>query len=535
MLEITFKDIYKNYGFNNILDNINFSIKTNEKVCLIGSNGCGKSTILKLISKEELPTKGSVFINNNAKIGILKQMPEEKYNEIVVEDILYDSFKELNCLKSKMNKLEKQFDNQKSINKYIKLQEEYINKGGYEIKTEIDKLVSAFDISYLLNNKFKNLSGGEKTIVSLIVILLQKPSILILDEPTNHLDIKMLSYLEKILKEYDGTIVMVSHDRYFIDNVANKIILIENGKNYVFNTNYSNYLTQNYERKLKEEKDYIVQQKEIEKLKSSAKRLREFAKKTGTGGEMFYKRAKSIETKISKMNIIQRPLKQTSIPINFDNNSRSGNIVLSIKDYEKAYENKKLFKNMNLDIYYKDRICLFGKNGSGKTTLIKDIVNGNEFIKKGSNLKIGYIPQEIVFFDENKTVIEEAREFFEKEEHYLRSALDKFLFKKDDIYKRISKLSGGERLRLKLFEIMQKENNFLIFDEITNHIDIRTKELLETAIIEFSGTVLFISHDRYFINKIANKIAIISDNKINLYIGNYEYNKSKFDFFNKKC
>lgn len=527
MIEITLKDISKNYGFNNVLENVNFDIKTNEKVALLGSNGCGKSTILKLITKEEVQTSGSVFIKNGAKLGVLKQIPDSKYDEVIVNDILYDSFKELNEIKSKMDKLESDLSNEKSIIKYSKLQEEYISKGGYEISSNIDKLVAAFNIRSLLNSKFKTLSGGEKTIVSLITILLQGPDILILDEPTNHLDIKMFNYLEKVLIDYKGTILMVSHDRYFLDRVATKIILIENGKSYVFNTNYSNCLILNKERKLKEEKDYNTQQKEIESLKASARRLREYARKTGTGGEIFYKRAKSIEHRIEKMEKIEKPVKEKSIPLNFSSSSRSGDIVLSIKNFNKSFD-KVLFEDANLDVYYKDRICIFGENGSGKSTLIKEIIKGNEKIKKGSSLKISYIPQEIVFDDENKRVIEEARKYFIGEENKLRSALDKFLFKTDDVYKKLNRLSGGERLRLKLFEIMQEESNFLILDEVTNHIDIKAKEVLEDAINHFSGTVLFISHDRYFINNVANKIAIIKNKKIKLYVGNYDDNKNKF-------
>ena len=528
MIEITLKDVVKNYGFENVLNDINFDIKTNEKVALVGNNGCGKSTILKLITKEDMPNSGSIFIKNGAKIGVLKQIPDNKYDEVLVKDILYDSFKKLNEIKNKMDKLESNLSDEKVIIKYSKLQEEYIKKGGYEINANVDRLVAAFDIKDLLNNKFKTLSGGEKTIVSLITILLQEPSILLLDEPTNHLDIKMLNYLEKVLIDYKGTILMVSHDRYFLDKIANKIILIENGKSYVFNTNYSNYIIQNKERKIKEEKDYNVQQREIESLKASAKRLREFARKTGTGGEIFYKRAKSIEHKIEKMKKIEKPFKEKSIPLSFNSTFRSGDIVLSIKNYNKSFD-KVLFKNANLDVYYKDRICIFGINGSGKSTLIKEIVNGNDAIKKGSNLKISYIPQEIVFKDENKRVIEEARKYFIGEENKLRSALDKFLFKTDDVYKKLNRLSGGERLRLKLFEIMQEESNFLILDEVTNHIDIKAKEVLEDAINHFSGTILFVSHDRYFINNVANKVAIIKDNKIKIFTGNYDDNISKFD------
>ena len=533
MIEIAFKNVRKNYGFKDVLENINFEIMTNEKVALIGANGCGKSTIFKLIIKEEIPSSGIISVRNKAKIGILNQFIND-YDNKKVKDIIKESFKEINILKEKLDKLEKKIANNIDINntiiKYSKLQEEFIKLGGYEMNSNIDKLVSAFKINNLLDKDYGLLSGGEKTIINLICVLMQKPDILLLDEPTNHLDIKMMSFLENLLKDYNATIFIISHDRYFLNRIVDKTILIEDGKNYVFYGNYDDYIIQNKNRLEKYEKDYKVQEKKICAMEKSAKRLREFAGKTGTGGEIFYKRAKSIEKRISKMDKMKRPVKEDIIPINLSSNIRSGNVVLKITNLCKRFNDKVIFNNLNLNVLYQDRICIFGSNGCGKTTLLKEILNSDKSIYIGSSVKIGYISQIINFNDETISIYEEARKYFIGDESYLRSALNKFLFKKDDIYKRLNKLSGGERVRLKLFCLINNEYNFLIFDEITNYIDISTKEVLESAIKNFNGTVLFISHDRYFIDQVATKIALIKNYNIKVFDGNYTENSLYLDF-----
>ena len=528
MLEIVLNNINKSFGSKQVLKNINFEIKTNERVALIGPNGCGKTTILKMINKEDNPTSGDVFIRKGAKVEMLSQYPREYLNNYKVNDIIYDSFKEIIEMDTKLKNIENEMMNatgdklNKLINKYSALQEKFINIGGYEMNSKVDKLVAAFGINNLLDKKYKELSGGEKTIINLISILLKDPDILLLDEPTNHLDIDMLEWLEKFINSCNKTIVIVSHDRYFIDKVVNKIILIDNGEEEIFNGNYSYFLNENEERVMREFNEYKNQQKQIDAMKKTIKKLREWGKLAYPCGEKFFRRAASIEKRLEKMDIIEKPKQDEIINLAFNINHRGSNKIIELDNYDMSIGDRKLFNKVNLLIRYKERICLMGKNGTGKSTFIKHLINRDENIKIGPHIKIGYIPQEIVFENENISVIEEARKYFEGYEEHLRSALVKFLFYSDGIYTRLSKLSGGERLRLKLFCLMQEDNNLLVLDEPTNHIDINTKEILEEALNNYNGTLLVVSHDRYFINKIATRIVMIENKNLISYIGNYD-------------
>lgn len=528
MLEIVLNNINKSFGSKQVLKNINFEIKTNERVALIGPNGCGKTTILKMINKEDNPTSGDIFIRKGAKVEMLSQYPREYLNNYKVNDIIYDSFKEIIEMDTKLKNIENEMMNatgdklNKLINKYSALQEKFINIGGYEMNSKVDKLVAAFGINNLLDKKYKELSGGEKTIINLISILLKDPDILLLDEPTNHLDIDMLEWLEKFINSCNKTIVIVSHDRYFIDKVVNKIILIDNGEEEIFNGNYSYFLNENEERVMREFNEYKNQQKQIDAMKKTIKKLREWGKLAYPCGEKFFRRAASIEKRLEKMDIIEKPKQDEIINLAFNINHRGSNKIIELDNYDMSIGDRKLFNKVNLLIRYKERICLMGKNGTGKSTFIKHLINRDENIKIGPHIKIGYIPQEIVFENENISVIEEARKYFEGYEEHLRSALVKFLFYSDGIYTRLSKLSGGERLRLKLFCLMQEDNNLLVLDEPTNHIDINTKEILEEALNNYNGTLLVVSHDRYFINKIATRIVMIENKNLISYIGNYD-------------
>ena len=528
MLEIVLNNINKSFGSKQVLKNINFEIKTNERVALIGPNGCGKTTILKMINKEDNPTSGDVFIRKGAKVEMLSQYPREYLNNYKVNDIIYDSFKEIIEMDIKLKNIENEMMNatgdklNKLINKYSALQEKFINIGGYEMNSKVDKLVAAFKINSLLDKTYKELSGGEKTIINLISILLKDPDILLLDEPTNHLDIDMLEWLEKFINSCNKTIVIVSHDRYFLDKVVNKIILIDNGEEEIFNGNYSYFLNENEERVMREFNEYKNQQKQIDAMKKTIKKLREWGKLAYPCGEKFFRRAASIEKRLEKMDILEKPKQDENINLAFNINHRGSNKIIERVNYDMFIGDRKLFNKVNLLIRYKERICLMGKNGTGKSTFIKHLINRDENIKIGPHIKIGYIPQEIVFENENISVIEEARKYFEGYEEHLRSALVKFLFYSDGIYTRLNMLSGGERLRLKLFCLMQEDNNLLLLDEPTNHIDINTKEILEEALNNYNGTILVVSHDRYFINKIATRIVMIENKNLISYIGNYD-------------
>ena len=528
MIELGINKVSKQFGNKKVLKDISFEIKTNEKVALIGQNGCGKSTLLKLICKEETPTSGDIVIRKDASIAILEQKPKVEWNEIIVKDILYSSFKKINELESKLKAEEKKLTEavgnelDRVIKRYTTLQEEFMSIGGYEINSKVDKIISGFKVEHLVDKQYKDLSGGEKTIINLMNILLQEPDILLLDEPTNHLDIDTLEWLENFINNYKKTVLIVSHDRYFLDKVVTKTILIDNGESEIFNGNYSYYLEENEKRIMQEFNEYKTQAKQIEAMKKSIKRLREFGKLAYPTGEKFFKRAASIEKRLEKIEVLDKPQKEVKIPLNFDFNKRSGNDVIEFNKFNYSIGDRELFKNATLFVKYQERVCLMGKNGSGKSTLIKEILNNNQNIKLGSNISIGYIPQEIIFEDENITVLEEAHKYFNGTEEVLRSALFKFLFYGEGVFVRLNKLSGGERIRLKLFCTMQKNNNLLILDEPTNHIDINTKEILEEALKTYQGTILMISHDRYFINKVATRIVYLEDKKLISYVGNYD-------------
>lgn len=528
MIDINLSKINKAYGTERVLNDIDITIQKGEKVALIGANGSGKTTILKIISKIENPNSGDVSIRKNAVVGYLSQIPEEQ--DILIKDYIYKAFDSLLELKRKLESLEENLTSDiKAIEKYTRLQEEFIDRGGYEYETKIAKVLAAFDITEeMLSRNFNSLSGGEKTIISLIKLLLGSPDILLLDEPTNHLDIKRIEWLENYLNSYKGTVVIVSHDRYFLDKVVNKVFLLTKRGVESYFGNYSYFIKENENRLMLEFKAYKDQQKIIEAMKKSIKRLREYGHLCGdSGGEIFYRRAASIEKRLEKLEKLDKPDEKKKLNVDFSDSSRTGHDVLTLKNLSLGFTNKTLLERAKLDLYYKEKACLIGENGSGKTTLIKEILKGNPSIKLGTNIKLGYIPQEIIFENNEYTILEEARKHFIGPEEHLRSALFKFLFAGDTIYKKIKYLSGGEKVRLKLFCLIQNKYNFLILDEPTNHIDMDTREILENALIEFNGTILFISHDRYFINKVATHILELKDKKITKIIGNYDYYNHK--------
>ena len=523
MIDINLNNINKSYGFDKILNNVNLTIKKGEKVALIGPNGCGKSTLLKLIAGIENLDSGEISIRKGITIGYLSQMPEE--NDILVKDYIYSTFNEVLELKTKLEHLEKNLNSDmKAITKYTNLQEKFINIGGYEYETKISKVLSAFDITEeMLNRNFETLSGGEKTICSLIKLILTEPDILLLDEPTNHLDIKKIEWLEKYLSTIKSTIIIVSHDRYFLDKTINKILLLTKRGLEEYFGNYSYFIEENENRIMLEFKKYKEQEKIIEAMKKSIKKLQEFGRLCGpTGGEIFYRRAASIKKRLEKIEKLEKPVQKKKITIDFNGDTRSGKEVLKINNLNLSFGNRQLLSNVELKIFINEKICLIGENGTGKSTLIKEILCENDKIKMGSNIKFAYIPQEIIFENNNLSIIEEARKNFIGDEEHLRSALFKYLFTGENIYKKIKFLSGGEKVRLKLFCLIQNKYNFLILDEPTNHIDIDTREILENALIEFNGSILFVSHDRYFINKVATHIVELKNNNLYKYIGNYD-------------
>lgn len=535
MIELSLSNIEKNFGFKKVLNGFNLELKTKERIALIGPNGSGKTTIFKIIIGEENINNGNISIRKDSTIGMLSQIPPIFKEETTVKEILLIGKTKIIEIEQKLRELENKMSTCKpnELNNLLKrygiLQEKFNNLNGYQLESDVNKICNGFKIKpEMLERKFNTLSGGEKTIVYFASLILSEPSILLLDEPTNHLDIDTLEWLEEYLKNYKGSILISSHDRYFLDKVTTKTILIERGKEEVFFGNYSYYLEENERRIMAEFEDFKDQQKQIAAMKASIKKLQEFGRLAFPGGESFFKRAASIQKRLDKIELLEKPETKKELPLDFQVQKRSGKEVLIIDNLSLMIGDRILLEDANMHIRYGEKVCLMGKNGTGKSTIIKllfndtpaEIVDGE--IKLGSNVNIGYLPQEIHFEDENATVLDTARRFFDGSETALRATLAKFLFYGENVFKKVGSLSGGEKVRLKLLELIQKKANFLILDEPTNHIDIDTKEMLEEALNEYSGTILFISHDRYFINKLAKRTLCIEDGHINSYLGNYD-------------
>ena len=524
MIEISLNKINKNYGFNSVLNDLSFDIKSGERASLIGSNGCGKTTTLRLIMGIEQPDSGSLSVRRGSKIGYLTQIPPLEGDDVLAKDVYLRGIKDLIELENKINEfINNMNSSEKDIKELSRLQEEFRIKGGYLLKEKIEKVKHGFKLSEsVLNTKYNLLSGGEKTIVNLASLVLSEPDILLLDEPTNHLDIDTLEWFEEYLNNYKGALLLVSHDRYFMDRVCNKIICIENGHEDIYYGNYSYYLDESDKRFLLQMQKYKNQQKEIKAIKEAIIRLKEWGAKADN--PIFFRRAASMEKRLERMEKIDKPVEKKDLKINLSTIETSANWVLDIKNLDLQIDTKSLLEKSNMNVYFKERVCLMGKNGCGKTTLIKNIMNNtHESIKIGVNVSIGYIPQEIRFQDEELTIYEYMRSIFVGSESELRSKLSRFYFGEESISKKLKSISGGEKVRIKLLELILKKSNFLILDEPTNHIDIDTREILEDALLDFDGSILFISHDRYFINKIATKIVRFEGKHLVTYNGNYDY------------
>ena len=538
MIEIAMNNAKRNFGFKNVLDGFDLEATTGERIALIGPNGCGKTTIFKIIAGEEKLDSGMVTTRKGASIGLLSQIPPKVSDDYTVRDLLLKDFQKLFEVERKMRECEQKLataspkDMDYLLSAYGKLQDYFQNMGGYEIDEKVSKICNGFKISdNMLDRAFNTLSGGEKTIVNLASLIISNPDILLLDEPTNHLDIDTLEWFEQFLANYKGTVIISSHDRYFLDKVATKTIFVDKGKADVYHGNYTYYLQESERRALAEFEEYKNQQKQIEAMKNTVKKLREW----GTQGDnpRFFRRAACIEKRLEKMEMLDRPDTKKTLPLDFEVKGRSGKDVLVVDDLGLMAGDKVLLDGAEMSVQYGEKVCLMGKNGTGKSTFIKALLDPTSDyvcqgeIKLGSQVSIGYIPQEIHFEDDNATILEVSRKSFTGSETQLRASLAKFLFYGENVFKRVGTLSGGEKVRLKLFELIQKKANLLILDEPTNHIDIDTKEMLEEALSEYAGTLLFISHDRYFINQLAERIENIEDCQFVNYLGNYDYYKEQ--------
>lgn len=536
MIQIALKNIEKYYGANKVLENVSFEALSGERIGILGRNGTGKTTIFKIISGIEDYNQGSLSIRKGANIGYLNQIPEypESYRSI---DVLNEAFKKVFGIRKRMTDLEKEMTRLSGeeldsiMDKYGQLQVQYENEGGYEIEEKISKICTGLKINEELKERlFSRLSGGEKTRIMLGKILLQNPDILLLDEPTNHLDIGSVEWLEEFLKEYKGTVLIISHDRYFLDAVIDKIVEIETGKCNIYHGNYSYYVKEKERRLYQQLEAYKSQQKKIKSMEEAIKRFKEWGNR-GDNEDMF-KKAANMQKRIEKMDKVDRPvLEKANMKLDFSTDSRSGKDVIEVRKLTKRFESKVIFEDLDFHVKYAEKVSILGRNGCGKSTLIKILLNEINAdageVRIGTGVKVGYLQQEIEFKNKELTILQAFREDYPVSEGQARGILARFLFYADDVFKKVEDLSGGEKVRLKLCKLMHGDINLLMLDEPTNHLDIDSREMLEKALNEFDGTVVFISHDRYFINSITDRIVEFNNKRLVNYVGDYNYYRKK--------
>lgn len=538
MIELGINNLAKFYGVNKIFENISFEIKTGERVGLIGQNGCGKTTLFKMIMGAEECNEGDITIRKDAKVGYLNQIPVFESGTKVIE-VIQSAFDTVFSLKEQMERLEKTFielegtDLEKALHQYGIISNKFESEGGYDLETRISKITKGLDIDEALKNmRYDQLSGGEKTRVILAKILLEEPDILLLDEPTNHLDLETIKWLEEFLKAYKGSVVIISHDRYFLDSVVQKIVELEQNKVNVYYGNYSYYVMEKERRFLIEYRNYINQQKKIEQMERQIQRYRIWGEMRDS--EVMFKRAKELEKRLEKVEVMDKPvLDKRKVSFKQEMADRSGKIVLELRNVGKTYDKSPLLENVNFTLFYQDSACIIGKNGCGKTTLLKmilqEINQDRGEIKTGANVSMGYLPQQVYFPDEEQTILEYFTYFHNTTYEIARGQLARVLFFKDDVNRKIKFLSGGEKSRLKLCSLTFQKVNLLVLDEPTNHLDIDSRENLEQMLLDYEGTILFVSHDRYFINKVADKIVEIEDKKLKVYTGDYNYYLEEYE------
>ena len=537
MIILSCKDICKSYGIRDVLKDITFSINDGDKVGIIGANGEGKSTLFKIITKEISQDSGEIFIDKNKTLGYLSQNLALDSDKNIYEEAL-SVFEELLNIEERLSSLEIKMNepydennasyHDKLIKDYTTLQDIYSHKGGYVYKGEISRVLKG--LGFTEDDFYKSintLSGGQKTRVALCKLLLRKPDIILLDEPTNHLDLEAISWLEDYMKNYKGTVLVISHDRFFLDSVTTSTFEVIGGKVECYNVPYSKFIDlrkKNYEAKLKA---YNLQQAEIKRQEAIIEKFRSFNR------EKSIRAAESREKALEKMERIEAPThEKEGSKIKFEASIKSGYDVLHIEDMAKSYGEKTLFTNLNIDLKRGEKVALIGENGRGKTTLFKiimDKVEADRGIKVlGTNVNVGYYDQEQSDLNLDKTILDEVwDEFPNLTTSKLRSYLASFLFTGDDVFKIINTLSGGEKCRINLLKLMLSKSNLLLLDEPTNHLDIISREALEDAILEYDGTLMVISHDRYFLNKVIGRILELKEDGIAEYLGNYSYYQEK--------
>ncbi|MCH5149949.1 MAG: ABC-F family ATP-binding cassette domain-containing protein [Spirochaetales bacterium] len=519
---IKFQDVNFSFGANSILENVNFQINPGEKVGIVGNNGAGKTTLFRLITGELFSDSGEVTIGKDVVIGYMEQHPLADCTETLFNE-MDKAFTEIHSIRREMERIENEMekenaDLEKLTLYYGNLQETFEKKGGYQLEYKISHILLGIGFDKAdYNRSITEFSGGEKNRVRLAKLLLSEPDILLLDEPTNHLDIEGINWLENFLAQWKKTVVIISHDRYFLDSVTNRTLELENRSINRYRGNYSAYIQQKTEQLALQEKLYMLQKADIEKKQ-------EFIRRNIAGQKT--KQAKSRIIELEKMKKIAAPTHKINYRLSFNDGQRGGNDVLYIEDVSKSFENRTVISSLNYLVRKGDKIGIIGANGSGKTTLLKMIIgelppdSGN--ITLGSHIDVGYFSQNLENQNPENTIIEEVWPADPKKTmQEMRSYLAKFLFYDEDVFAVIKNLSGGERSRVELAKLILSGINFLILDEPTNHLDIFAKMALEESLCSFTGTILVVSHDRYFLDKITNRIMYLEDGKYSVFEGNY--------------
>ncbi|RAV08891.1 ribosomal protection-like ABC-F family protein [Paenibacillus contaminans] len=540
MIIVNVQQIKKYHAANLVLDGVTFQLQDHDKAGLIGRNGSGKSTLLRLISGHDQADEGTLSVKKDLRIGYLPQVPSE-FEELTVYEVLAYGFHDLMTVKREMSDIERQMSSadtagspesmERLLKMYALAQERFEQNGGYEMDTTIDQVTSGLQIDRSNDRRrFGSLSGGEKTRVLLASQLVTRPALLLLDEPTNHLDLKGIEWLEKFLMRYEGACVIVSHDRYFLDVVCSKMIKVEDGEAFTYLTNYSGYMKEKEERLLQQFAQFQEQQKTIKKMKETIRQLEEWGR--NGDNEKFFKRAASMRKALAKIDPIKRPvLEQKAADFSMTPQDRSGRKVLDFDGVRIRFGTKMILDGAAGSLVYGEKVVLFGDNGSGKTTLFKlllGVIGPDEgVIEQGSRVEIGYLAQQEPTSDSKLTVLDYFRTEGAFEEGEARNVLAKYLFYGAEVFKPLQMLSGGEWSRLRLALLVRRKPNLLLLDEPTNHLDIASREALEEALEEFPGTILAISHDRYFVNRLAKRVWELREGGIASYIGNYDDYKEK--------
>ena len=517
MIDIQVKNLTKFFVIGeNLLEGLSFEIQEGECVAILGRNGCGKTTLFKILTGEMDYDEGEVFVNPNKRLGLISQIPRFPAG-FTVEDVLRSAYRDLESVKRKMEELEQQMSlgaSGEQLREYDVLTNRFQAGGGYEMDVEVDKICNGLGITTEQRTQpFDSLSGGEKTRMNLARLLLEKTDILLLDEPTNHLDLRSVEWLESYINSFKGTVLAISHDRYFLDRVADRVIEIVDGHGEFYSGNYSFYMDEKQARFNLQLKQYEQEQAKLKQLGYTVERMKGW----GINNRTLYRRAMSIQHRMERIEKTKRPIKEKTMKATFGEKDFSGDVVFKIKNVSKAFGERTLFSGVELNVEGGERIALLGNNGTGKSTFIKCLLGEEDCqgkIQFGPTVKWGYLPQ-IIHFDHPERSLYDTM-LYEKNctPQTARDRLGAFLFQGEEVFKSVGNLSGGEQSRLRLCMLMDEKINLLILDEPTNHLDITSREWIEAAIEEFEGVLLFVSHDRYFIEKFAERIWLLEDGMI---------------------